>query len=216
MGYQFINQYLNPPAPGGETLIVHDSFAGTPSTTIEARSPDTVNNGQTWDVEDTATEDIRISGGGTAATSAGSNGYALIETSVADVRIRTTRSATNALNRRGGILFRASNFSNHWRFVLLGNGTGGYTGWELRRTSSGTITTQTSGNFGTAYTSGAQIEILCQGSRIRGYVSQDGSSWTEVFDVTNTTHQTNTKHGIICTNSASGTVWDFFQVYSGV
>jgi hypothetical protein len=69
--------------PGGETLIIHDAFNG--SGYLDGRTPDTVDNGNTWSTS--ASGDYVISSGYAEIASGIINKYGLIHIGSANARI---------------------------------------------------------------------------------------------------------------------------------
>ena len=69
--------------PGGETLIIHDAFNGTGY--LDGRTPDTVDNGNTWSTS--ASGDYVISSGYAESAVGIVNKYGLIQVGSANARI---------------------------------------------------------------------------------------------------------------------------------
>lgn len=186
---------------GGST-IWRDDFTTT-GTTFVGRTPDSVNNGNLWQV---AAADFSVGGAGGNAMCNTSAPRAWIESSNPNVIITSEIVAIAALNRRIGILFRYVDDSNYWRLVARFDAT---IGWELVRRVAGADTTIASGNNGRVNGAG-MLEVRTLGSSIQCY-----SLGSLVDSRTDATFSTATKHGMVGTNSNTvATMINFIEVHT--
>lgn len=131
------------------------------------------------------------------------NNFLTIEVSEADVDIELgIPVAAATVSQNAGILFRYSNTSNWWRFVLS-RSAGGVLGWFLQKSVAGSTTTIASGSVG-ALT--GTLRVIADGDSIEAFVNgasvYSGSGHTDL--------SSNTKHGVkLYSTGAGGTDWRF-------
>lgn len=132
-------------------------------------------------------------------SSSGLGTFALTANVVAEVSLANLTADVNA---GAGLVFRFTNTSNYWRFIVL-RASGVYT-WELTKIVSGSSTQVATGSADSIAT--AELRIIAQGSRIRGWYNRK-----LVTDVSDSANSSNTNVGIY---TLSDTTTDFDDFYA--
>jgi hypothetical protein len=186
-------------------LVIADSFDDTDSTAITAHTPEL---GSSWTNAHTAS--------GTASLSASDqilgNELSLSVTNIGigqsagsnNVLVTATWTPSSSTDNRSGLTARWSADGVCYEFnVRRDNGD-----WQLIDFNDPAINVLTSG----AYTWNAdqryRIAFLLQGSRLRGYIDA-----VEIFDVTDTVHETADTVGIVRNGGNTTMRWDNFKAY---
>jgi hypothetical protein len=122
--------------------------------------------------------------------------FAVLEASSANVEVQATISTLNS-DSAPGIVVRAVDANNFWNAQITGSGLGA-TRVQLYKFSSGSPTSM--GTSTAAVTAGDVIKVRASGNSIE--VFNNGSSI--IGPVTDSTHNTATKHGIQAYYAGSG------------
>jgi len=174
------------------TVVIEDGFSGTNGDNITGRTPDTIDNGNTWN-------DFQQLGAGAGESEVQSNEMAFgqngrgvsIEGADADGTIQFEWYTPSGSNNRNSMIFRLSDNYNY-NYLNIRHDQGTNDDWQLVNVVASGFDTELSNSYVWTDNAWHTIKLNCDGDTINAWIDENQI----ITDRTMAENNTNTSHGV--------------------